>query len=289
MVSQIKKYTIGVDVGGTKMSGILYDGENIVADDLLATPKDSYDHFVVMLQALIDPLIEKARTNKVKISGVGLGVAGAIDYKISKMLKSPNLPIIDGKFIAKDLSEKINLPVVMDNDAKCYVRAEALLGAGKGYSSVMGITLGTGIGNGWWVNNEVHHGAFGGAGEIGQMIIDFKENLKLEDAYHQLMHSNPEEKAVEAYRGDQLAEKSFEEFGKMLGVALANITNLVDPEIYILGGHVIDSSDLFLGLAKKIFKENIESSKSAKMAKVVKGKLGKNAGAIGAALLFADK
>ncbi|MFC1678401.1 ROK family protein [Patescibacteria group bacterium] len=285
MTNQKKKYTIGVDIGGTKMSAVLYDGEKVLADYTLATPKDTQDHLLVMLQALIEPLEEKARDLKVKVGGLGLGVAGVIDYEEQKMLHSPNIPLIDGVKIIERLQEKIDLPMVMDNDANCFVRAEVLRGAGQKYNNVYGIIIGTGIGGGWWINNEAYKGAHGGAGEPGEMIIDFQERIGLEEAYKKLTQNNPASLAEEAYRGDVLAQKTFTEVGQFLGLAFANIVNLIDPEIIVIGGGVVESSDLFLSTIRKSMKEYIDSSESRKKVKVVKGKAGEFAGAIGAALL----
>jgi predicted NBD/HSP70 family sugar kinase len=280
-----KKYTIGIDVGGTKMSAVLFDGEKVLADYTLGTPKDTLDHFFVMLQALIEPLEEKAKSLKVKIEGLGLGVAGVIDYEEEKMLHSPNIPLIDGVKLVEKLQERVDLPVIMDNDANCFVRAEVLHGAGQKYGNVYGIIIGTGIGGGWWINGEVYRGAHGGAGEPGEMIIDFQEKIGLEQAYKKLTQNNPATLAEEAYRGDTLAQKSYEEVGEYLGLAFANIVNLIDPEVFIIGGGVVESSDLFLSAIRKSMKEYIDSTEAKKKVKVVKGKVGEFAGAIGAALL----
>jgi glucokinase len=287
MTQTQKQYTIGIDVGGTKMSAVLFDGEKVIADDTLATPQDNLEHFLVMLQAVISPLLGKARELKVKIKGIGLGIAGVINYEENKMLHSPNIPIINGAKLATLLSERVSLPVLMDNDAKCFTRAEVLLGAAKGNKNVLGVIIGTGIGCGWWYNGEIYHGAHGGAGEPGRMIIDFDKVIGLEDAYHKLTQNNPVNLAVEAYRGDILAQKTYEEVGKILGLAFANIVNLIDPELIVIGGGVVESSDLFLNQAKKAMQENIESDEARKKVKIVKSKLGKQAGAIGAALLVA--
>lgn len=282
-----KEYTIGIDVGGTKMAGILFDGKNVVADYVLATPQDNIDHFFIMLQAVIEPLLEKAKELKVKVKGVGLGVAGVINYQERKMLKSPNIPIIDGMKLAEMLEQKIGLPVVMDNDCHCFVRAESLLGATKNYQNVFGVTIGTGIGGAWWHNGDVYKGAHGGAGEFGVMVVDFDQELRLEkDAYHKLLQNNPERMAEEAYRGDVLAQKAFEEVGKYLGLAFGNIINIVDPEVIVVGGGVVQAADLFLPAIKKYLPLHVQSLE-AKKIKVLKSKLGANAGAIGAALLVA--
>ena len=285
MTKQEKQYTIGLDVGGTKMRAVLFDGQKIIADYNLATPTDDLENFMVMLKALVEPLTDKAREDKVKIKGLGLGVAGVIDYQEGRMLRSPNIPIIDGVKIAEELATRIELPVVIDNDTNCFLRAEMKQGAGKKYSNAYGIIIGTGIGGAWWYNSEIYRGAFGGAGEPGEMIIDFQSEIGLEEAYHKLTQNNPGKLAQEAYRGDPLAEKTFAEVGRDLGIAFANIVNIIDPEIIIISGGVVESSDLFLSKAKKYMRKHIESSESSKNIKIIKSKLGEQAGAIGAAML----
>lgn len=281
-----KQYTIGIDIGGTKMHAVLFDGAKVIADFTLATPKDNLEHFIIMIKALLEPLEEKAHENKMKIKGIGLGVAGVIDYKENKMLRSPNIPIIDNIKLTEKIEETIGYPILMDNDANCFLRAESRMGAGKEHDNNYGLIIGTGIGGSWWLNGEIYKGVHGGAGEPGEMIIDYNEELGLEDAYHKLTQSNPAHMAVEAYRGDVLAQKVFEEVGQYFGITMANIVNLINPEIFIIGGGVVESSDLFLAKAKKTMTKYINSTVAAKKVKVLKGKLGKDAGAIGAAMLI---
>lgn len=280
-------YSIGVDIGGTKMSGVLFDGARVLADYTLATPKEDLDKFMVMLLALIEPLRERAKKDKVKIKGVGLGTPGIVDFKEEKIFGALNLPILNGVNLLEKLKSKVEADwlVKIDNDAKCFVRAEALSGAGKNYRNIFGVTVGTGIGGGWWFNNQSYNGSRGSTVEISQMVVDFTTGFKLEEAYHKLTQSNPALLADEAYHGDILAEKAYEEVGRILGVAFANVVNLIDPEIIVVGGGVVESSDLFLPQVKKVMKEYI-ASPTAKNIKVVKSKLGKLAGAIGAALLI---
>lgn len=267
------------------MAAILFDGEKVIADSLLATPKDNIDHFMVMLKALVDPLLDKAREIKVKVEGVGLGAAGVVDSARKRVLHSPNIPIIDNINLADGLGALLELPVVMDNDASCFVRAEAILGAGKKYKNIYGIIIGTGIGGGWWFNGDIYNGAHGGGGEPGETVIDFGSGVRLEEAYHKLTQNNPAQLAEEAYRGDILAEKTFLEVGSFLGIAFANIVNLIDPEVIIIGGGVVESSGLFLSATKKSMQKYIDSAEARKKVKILKSKLGPMAGAIGAALL----
>lgn len=276
---------IGIDIGGTNMKAVLFDGQTVLANYILATPKDNLDHFMIMLNALIEPLLEKAREDKIKVKGIGLGVAGIIDLEEGKIIKSPNLPLLDNIRLSSRLESKTNLPIKIDNDTNCFLRAEIKLGAVKKYNNVYGIIIGTGIGGAWWNNNKIYYGSHNGAGEPGQMVIDFKNSIELEQAYQKLSQNNPAKLAEEAYRGDTLATKIYEEIGQYLGIAFANIVNLIDPESFVIGGGVIESSDLFLPKIKKTMRNYIMNPESKKI-KILKSKLGQDAGAIGAALLI---
>jgi glucokinase len=283
-----KFYSIGIDVGGTKLSGVLFDGKKILADLTLATPKDNLSHFLIMIKALADPLIERAKKDKIKIAGLGLGIPGVIDKDKKIILKCPNLPLLDRVNLISKIKESLELKTAMDNDANCFVRAEALKGAGKNYKNIFGLTIGTGIGGGWWKEGEIYSGSHGGAGEAGHMIINFESPIDWEKAYHKLTQGDPAQLAEEAFRGDILAEKIYEEIGEMLGLACANIVNLIDPEIIIVGGGVLESSDLFLNFARKIIKKHIINPEAQKI-KISKGKFGQLAGAVGAALLISSE
>ena len=287
-----KNYSIGIDIGGTKMLAILFDLETkeLVADYKLATPNNNLDKFLIMLWALVDPLIERAKKDKANIKVIGVGFPGIVDRPTNdntdgKISKCPNLEILNEVSLGKIIFEKYNVPVLLDNDANCFLRAELTSGAGTKVANALGVTLGTGIGGAVSINREIFQGVHGSAGEIGHTIIDVVENepQTLEEIYHNLTQANPQMVADEAYEGDRLAEIVYEEIGKLLGIALANMVNLFDPEIIILGGGVMQSSDLFMKEVKKNLKEEILSPKLKKI-KVVPAKL-KHGGAIGAALL----
>ncbi len=280
-----KSYIIGVDIGGTKMSAVLFDGQKVVADYVLATPKDDLEHFMIMLKALVEPLLDKAKSGGGVVDGMGIGIPGTLDFNDNKIVETQNLPILNGLKLSDSLSVKLGLEKIkVDNDAHCFLRAEMKFGAGKKYKNAFGITVGTGIGGAWWHNDEIYRGPHGSATEVCDLIVDFKEGINLEQAYHKLTQNSPAALADEAYHGDILAEKSYDEFGHYLGISLANVVSLLDPEVIIVGGGVIESSDLFLSRTKKIMRQYIVSPK-AKTIKIIKSKLGPDAGAIGAALL----
>lgn len=285
MSKKENQYTIGIDIGGTNMKAVLFDGEEVAADYSLATPKDTMDHFMIMLNALIEPLQEKASQDKLRIKGIGLSVAGPVDYKKQIILKAPNIPLLDEIKLGEQLKNKVDLPVKMDNDGNCFLSAEVKLGAAKKFNNVYGVTIGTSIGGAWWFDNKIYRGQSGNACELAHTIINFTEPISLEQAHQKLTQNNPASLAEEAYRGDELAKKSYEEIGKNLGIAFANIVNLISPQAIVVGGGVVESSDLFLPQIKKTMRNYIVNPE-AKKIKVIKGKLGANAGAIGAALLI---
>ncbi len=292
MPEQKNNYTIGIDIGGTKMSAVLFDIEKkeVVADYKLATPKESLEKFLVMLWALIDPLIEKAKKNKIKINYIGAGVPGVMVAPTDKnekglILHCPNLEILNNVELGEKIKEKYGLPVLIDNDANCFLLAEMTVGAAKNSASVFGITLGTGIGGALAINNKIYQGIHGSAGEIGYIIADIVEGtpMTLEDVFHDLTQGNPYNMAEEAYNGDELALKVYKEVGAHIGRALAGAVNLVDPEIIVIGGSVMASSDLFLNEIKKSLKNTVLSPKLKKI-KILPAKL-QYGGAVGAALL----
>lgn len=286
MIKQNKTYTIGVDIGGTKMSAVLFDGEKAAADYLLATPKDNLEHFMIMLKALIEPLLDRAEKDRAAVKGIGLAVAAELDYKENRVEEAPNLPFLNGENLVENLAARLEIKnIKMENDAHCFLLAEVKMGAGRKFDNVLGLIIGTGIGGAWWFNNQIYLGSHGGSMGPGRAIIDYKEGINLEQAYHKLAQNNPAALAEEAYRGDVLAEKSYQEFGRYLGIALANAVNLLDPQLIIMGGGVVESSDLFISTAKKAMRQFIKNDETRKI-KIVKGKLGANSGAIGAALLI---
>ena len=278
-----KSYTIGIDIGGTNIKAVLFNGTKVVLDSSLGTPKDSLEHLLIMIFALIEPLLKRAEEDKVKVKGVGLGVPGIVDPYSAKITDAPNLPLLNGLKLAEILEKRISLPVRMDNDTECFLRAEAMIGSAAKYKNIYGITVGTGIGGAWWFNGDIYYGAHGFS-EPGRMIIDFHEQATLEAAYHKLTQNNPLNLATENYRGDELARRAYDEVGRFLGLACANIINLLDPEAIVFGGGVMESADLFLPELKKTIEEKVV--KSTGKTKIIKGSLGLEAGAIGAALLI---
>lgn len=279
-------YHLGIDIGGTKMSAVLMKGDQVFESYTVATPRDNLNHFLIMIKALTEPLFSKAEKTGASITRIGIGVAGTIDYSKNKITRSPNLPFLNDVKLIEKINNKLGVAIdyVLDNDANCFTRAEATLGSGKKFNNVYGMTIGTGIGGGWSLNGQIYKGSHGGTGEPGAMLVDLENKITLEAAYQKLTQNNPRLIALEAYEGDPLAEQVFQELGEYLGMIFANIVNIIDPGIIIIGGGTASSSDLFLSTARQTMLKYIANPEANKI-KIIKSKLGNLAGAIGAALI----
>lgn len=264
-----KKYIIGIDIGGSKINAILFLNGKVLKNAKISTPK-SRKEFLKKLEALIRKLISDAGSKK--ISGIGCGVAGALDLEKGIILNAPNLKFLNNFNIKKWLNKKFNCDVKIDNDARCFTRGEYLFGAGRGYGNAVGITLGTGIGGGIVINKRIFYGGSGAAGEFGHMVINRNKDF--------------EYLTVKQSRKLKFSGASVKKFEKNLVIGLANIINILDPDIIIVGGGAIYMAQIFLPRAKKIINRLVISPKSRKNVKIIIGNLGENAGAIGAAALF---
>ncbi len=248
---------IGLDIGGSKITGIVFDGKRTLKSLTIPTPK-SLGSFKISLQKLAENL-----SVGLKIDGIGIGMAGIVNQQKLTVTNSPNLKFIQNLNFG-ELFRGIK-KIKLDNDANCFARAEARLGQGKDYKTFAALTLGTGIGGGLVTGKEVYVGSHGSAGEAGQMMLDLDHTFEY---YFQ--------KARDASNYKQVA--------KIVGVLLANIYNLLDVDTIILGGGVsIKNHERFLPSAleycrKHLLNQNIKIN-------VLVSKL-ENAGAIGAALLF---
>ncbi len=283
-MSKIPEYYLGVDIGGTNLKAILLDeNKKELKSYNLATPKDNVEHFFIMLKALIDPLIKISIKNKAKIRGIGLGVPGIYNPETRKIIKLPNIPLLNNVDIISRIEKEFELPIKIDNDANCFLTAEVKMNLEKKYKNIFALTLGTDVGSAWWVDNKIYRGKNKSVNEITRMVIENPNNLKV--IYQSLVGSNAEELAENAYRGDKNAQETFEKVGHYLGIACANVVNLIDPEIIVMGGNVVKSSDLFFPKIRKII-EKLAMHPEAKNIKIVKAKVKGEVGAKGAALLW---
>ncbi len=260
VIGNMQKIYLGIDVGGSKIRGILLDSsKKRWSFAFNVNTSKNRKKFLKILEKEIARII-KGR----KIAGIGIGLPGIIDIKNGILIEAPHLPFLKNWHAQKFFS-KFNKNLKFDNDSRCFVVGETMLGAGKGYKNIIGIAIGTGIGGGIVINNKIYYGKYYGAGEFGKMVIDNKKTFEQMGAKEAFLKTG--------------------NTSKIIGIGVANLINILDPEIVILGGGGIYSGKVKLGNVRKTAKKYIMSP-LGKKTPIIKGKLGENSQAIGAALLF---
>ena len=272
---------IGVDVGGTKIEAILFDGKRVLKQTRTVTKgKQSYS---AALDAIV-AAIQEVRTRKVK--AIGIGLPGIV--RDSKLCFSPHTPALIGRPVAVDISKRTRLPVFVENDAKLFALAEARIGAAKGKSHVAGLTIGTGIGCGLVIEGRVYRGASGGAGEWGHVPYLEKDYESyaggvagIERLYAVL--TDKKLKSAEVLRKTDAASTAVrEEALDALARLLASIINSLNPEVIVLGGSVTKSLSI-PDVRNRTRKYSIADN--YKHCRIVKYKISDSSGSTGAALL----
>jgi len=292
------RYAIGVDVGGTKIHSIITEWDKyflntrklpkiIKSNRVKVQNKKNADNFFGEIIGEIRSLVEEF--GEKNIARIGVGIAGPVNKK-KVSLRSANLPFKNFPTLLK-LKEHFNMPIYVDNDANCFAWAEHLFGAAKASTSSVGITLGTGVGGGIVLDLNgkpfLWNGHNGIAAEVGEMIIDGGrsfEDLCSSHANYLWKGKNPKDIEKKARAGDKKSQEIYNKFGFWLGVGVANTVSILDPEIVVIGGGLSNAWDLFEKEMRKSARKYIFSTE-AKKTKIVRAKLGDDAGAMGAAYL----
>jgi glucokinase len=303
----------GIDVGGTKMLGVVVDTdqpEHVVREHRFPTPSEPdaiVDGIVDLVGELTPP--DGAR--------VGVGVPGLVD-RADVFRFAPNLPSVLELPLGELLGERLGTEVVADNDATCAAMAEFSAGAGRGHRNGILLTIGTGIGAGLFLDGRIHHGAHGFAGEPGHMLVDprgpqcpcgrrgcwerFASGSGLgrlgRDAAIagslgtavQLAGGDREavrgEHVVAAARaGDPDAGAVLDEFAWWMAAGIANLVDLLDPSVVVLGGGVMEAADVLLDRLAIAMPPQVVAHGHRPPVELVVAELGERAGAVGAALL----
>ncbi len=292
------KYAIGLDIGGTKIEGVLADQKgNVVLKMRTETRARS------SADKIIDRIVSVIKKLKIKpIVGVGISMPGyLIDDKVEGC---GNIPSIGGLKIRQMLQNKLSIPVVVENDANCFALAEYMFGAAKGRQNVFGLIVGTGVGGGIIVNGEMYRGILDSAGHLGQCIIDpfskIADNRGRKGSVESFCSGPNLLKHYKSFRGkqdldvkslfkskDQAAKKTIKLLYTRLGQGLSIIVNLLNPDVIVLGGGI--SNSLNTTKLYKVIKKKAMSA-PAKHVKIVRNKLGDSSGVLGAiALVFHKK
>jgi len=291
-------YRIGIDLGGTKIEGVVLDADGKeVFRKRIPTERDlGYQHILNRLKSMHDDL---AAVVPGQPTTFGMGTPGALSPRTG-LLKNSNTVCMNGQHVKADLEKLLGRKVEIQNDANCFAMAEALLGSGKGKKLVFGVIMGTGCGGGIVYKGEVFTGPQAIAGEWGHMCIDpngplcycgqrgctetFISGGGLENRYAEKYGVRRSLKEVEAayFNREPEALEFMQMFFDHFGRALANLIDILDPDIVVIGGGVSNFPAVYTegvkAVRKYVFTDELETP-------IVKHQLGDSAGVFGAALV----
>jgi len=306
---------VAADLGGTHLRVALINKKGKIHSQIKQqSPKGDSPNCVV--DALMASARECGRGAESRIVAASIMVPGTVDKGNAVVVRAPNLPCLDNFELKAALQQKLGWHVVLENDANAAAVGEMWLGAARGCRDIICITLGTGVGGGVILDGKLWRGAQGSAGEIGHTTVEPFGSLKckcgntgclemfasataivrmaregLSDFPDSLL-AEGDLTAQRVYEvgleGDQLALEVFKRVGTYLGVGVANLINLFNPEIIVIGGGVANGWDLFEKYIHEQVSERAFGSQQANV-KIVPAQCGDNAGLLGAARLAFDE
>lgn len=288
---------IGVDVGGTKFLAGLIDREGHVVKRVGdRTPTESQEQLLTALDAAVESLLDDS------VAALGFGLPSTIDQRTGRAVSSVHIPLTDLDFRNR-MAERFGLPVALDNDGNAAALAEWRLGAGRGTSHMVLLTLGTGIGGGLILDGRPYRGWMGAGAELGHIVLDYGgvpcgggctghghfEALAAgpaadEAAERRLGAGKAARDLVAAARGgDAGATEDLAEIGRRLGAGIASLVNIFNPEVVVLGGGFSEARDLLLTPAREtLAREGLRPARD--LVRIEWAELGPEAGMVGAGL-----
>ncbi|MGI6308441.1 MAG: ROK family protein [Dethiobacteria bacterium] len=305
------KYLLSVDLGGTNIQVALAEkgGKIFKLQKFPTRAAEGRDNVWRNLLAGLEEVLGQGMISRDKLAGIGVCAAGFFDFYSRTMISSPNLPGWEGFPLEEKLKEKLNLPVLVENDANAAAYGEFVFGAGKGKRNMVNITLGTGIGGGIIIEGEIYRGSGGFAGEIGHLPVLFggppcgcgrrgcleslasgsaiaREGRALIARGHRttLQKIMEEDEELTAYHvfeaakdGDAEAARIVENAACYLGRALAAVVNLLNPEVITIGGGMARAGEIIFSPVRHHLKE-ASIQPAGEMVEVVPAVLGEEAG-----------
>ncbi len=319
-MSAKNKPVLAVDIGGTKIMAALFSASGrMQAKDVRPTLADEGVNAVVeRLSLAIQDILKKNDVTTPQIQAISIACAGGIDTdKGIVVTPSPSLPGWSGLPLADIIKEKTGAEVYVLNDASAAALGEQRYGAGKGVKALVLISLGTGIGGGIIIDDKLYLGAEGGAGELGHMTVEAgglkcgcgntgclemyasgravaaDATARLRKGEKSSLAENIEKLTAEmvgkaAQQGDKLARDVIARAAHYLGVGLVNIANIFNPQMIVIGGGLAGLGEMLIAPGRKMVAERTFSINSRNV-KIVKAKLGNEAGVYGAAAFAFDK
>ncbi len=316
-MARSKPPVVGVDLGGTKIiTGVFaHDGTMLSRIYCLTLGEEGPARVIERIKASIDQAIDKAGLQRNQIGGICVAAPGPIDTNRGLIIQAPNLPRWRNIPLPALIAEDFKLPAFLVNDADAAALGEHSYGAGRGIGNLIYITVSTGIGGGMIINGELYNGIDGCAAEIGHMIIMIdgpickcgrrgcfealasgtaigrmarervalgEKSIVFDLAGCILENIRSETVAEAARKGDLLALDVVHAAARYLGIGLANLVNLMNPQMIIIGGGVSKMGAMLMGPARKSMKEHAFKLPMSTVH-IVKPALGTDAGLIGAA------
>ncbi|HNW58734.1 MAG TPA: ROK family protein [bacterium] len=309
------KAFIGLDLGGTFLKYALgtQDGTILAKGKLPSNAQESAEAVFAVMFTAVEELLGVAKERGMEVAGIGVGSPGAIDYTTGRVLgNTPNLPKWPKADIRGHLQGRFGIPVWADNDANVAILAEARYGAARGNRNVIGLTLGTGIGGGIVIDDQVFRGARFSGAELGHMSINFAGPLcgcgnpgclevyasapamvrnystKLRELNLPVPAGlNTEVIFAHAKEGEKAANQTIDETCFYLGCGIGNIVNIFNPDVVVIGGGVADAGDEFITRIWKSI-EGHALAASLEGVRLVRAEMGNEAGVVGAIALAAD-
>ena len=275
--------TIGIDLGGTNIRGGLVSESNlssILSQKVSAS--GSVDDVLKELFSLIDKLINSS------VNAIGIGVPGLVDTEHGIVYDVVNIPSWKQVPLGKLLGDRYHLPVFINNDANCFALGEFYFGKGRGSDSMIGLTIGTGLGSGVIINKKLYAGRNGGAGEFGMIdyLDKYVEWYASGQFFKNVYKTDGEAVFKNAKEGNKEAIGMYEEMGVHLGNAIKTILYALDVELIILGGSVRHAYPFF---SKTVWQslQNFAFQNAVKNLRIEVSEL-ENSGLLGAAALYFD-
>jgi len=306
--------TVGVDVGGTKVLGGVVDASGkVLATSRRDTPREGGSE---LTKTIAEVALELMQSHSV--SAVGVSAAGFVSSDRRTMLATPNIADWNGVQLDLELTKLIGLPVVIENDANAAAWGEAKFGAGRNQAHMMMLTIGTGVGGGIVVNNQLYRGAFGIAAEFGHLRVvpeghlcgcgargcfeQYASGSALRRHAREAISASPDlarnllargdgtidgltgQAITEAARdGDAVALAAFQTTAQYLGAGIASLAVLLDPSCVVIGGGVIDAGEILLAPTREAMKRYMPFAGKHPYPEIVAAELGNEAGLVGVA------
>lgn len=309
-------YTIGIDVGGTKvLGGVVDENGKVLKTSRRDTPREGGRILTETIAAVALEL-----TSEFTVTAVGISAAGFVSSDRKTILATPNIAGWNGVQLDAELTSLINLPVFLENDANSAAWGERTFGAGKGKMNMLMVTVGTGVGGGIIVNGELLRGAFGIAAEIGHLRVlpeghlcgcgargcfeQYASGNALLRHAREAIAASPDlarnllargdgtvagltGKAItEAAReGDHVALAAFNTTAQWLGAGIASLSVILDPECVVIGGGVVDAGEILLEPTRAAMQRNMPFAGKHPYPEIISATLGNEAGLVGVANL----